>query len=155
EVPAGTAAIVFTSGTTGRPKGVVLSAAAFAAAARAFGCRADDRWQLALAPATIGGLNVLVRCLAARAAIALDAPASILSLVPTPLHRLVEAGAAPPPGLRLALIGGAPATPSLLARARGLGWPVVTTYALTEACGTVAVDGRPLVPVRISDAGTI
>jgi O-succinylbenzoic acid--CoA ligase len=149
-------AIVFTSGTTGRPKAAVLSAAAFAAAVHAsaarFPVRVDDRWLLALAPAHVGGLAILLRCLAARAAVAIDAPATLASLVPTQLHRLLAAGWTPPPGLRAILLGGAPAPPSLAARA-----PVVTTYGLTEACGTVALDGVPLpgVGVRISAAGTI
>ncbi len=159
-VPAAAAdplAIVFTSGTTGRPKGAVLSAAAFAAAARAsavvLGWRDGDAWQLALAPAHVGGLAILVRCLAARRAVAIDAPATILSVVPTQLHRMLARSL--PPGVRAILVGGAPVEPALLARAEG--WPVHTTYGLTEACATVALDGRPLpgVGVRISPTGTI
>src|SRR5262249_10691805 len=90
----------------------------------------------------------------ARAAVTIDAPATIASLVPTQLHRIVEGRASLPPGLRVILLGGAPAPPALVARSPV---PVVTTYGLTEACGTVALAGVPLpgVEVRISPEGTI
>ena len=149
----------------------MLSSAAFAAAARAsaenLGWRADDSWHLALAPAHVGGLSILVRCLAARRAVVLGdlAGATLASMVPTQLHRLVAAGVAPPPSLRAVLVGGAPTPPALLARSRAAAWPVLTTYGLTETCGQVATQrpgargpgAHPLpgASVRIAPAGTI
>ena len=42
------------------------------------------------------------------------------------------------------MLGGAPADPTLLVRAREAGWPVAPTYGLTQACSavTVAAAGR-------------
>ncbi len=160
-------AIVFTSGTSGRPKGVVLSRRAFAASARAseanLGWGPDDRWLLTMPLAHVGGLSVLTRCVLARRAAVLapwagsDAAAlgeaigrhgaTLLSLVPTMLHRLFEAGAAwrPPKAVRAVLLGGAPAPGALLAEAAARGVPALTTYGMSETCAQVATQ-RPGTP---------
>ena len=69
---------------------------------------------------------------------------TLLSLVPTMLHRLLRA---PGPGLprcvRGILLGGAPASEALLEEARAREWPVLPTYGLTEACSQVATAPRP------------
>ncbi|MCL4222866.1 MAG: AMP-binding protein [Myxococcales bacterium] len=182
-VPADTAAVVFTSGSTGRPKGVVLAhaaaAAAVAASARHLGTRADDRWLLALPPAHVSGLGVILRSVAAgtpplvaaggdrasvAAALAGD-EVTLASLVPTQLAALLDdPGWRPPPRLRAVLVGGAAAAPALVARARARGVPVLTTYGMSETCGQVATCppgatpppgavGRPLPGVTVV-AGT-
>lgn len=156
-------AIVFTSGTTGRPKGVALSHRAFIASARAseqnLKWQDGDRWLLGLPIAHVGGLSILTRCLIARRTVVvarevtegrrLDASAiaraievyrvTLASLVPTQLEWLLSPSSSwrPPKHLRAVLLGGAPARPALLARAADLGVPVVTTYGLTEACSQV------------------
>lgn len=149
-------AIVHTSGTTGQPRGVVLSRRAFTASARAsatnLGWREDDRWLLPLPMAHIGGLSIVTRCLLARRTVVL-APGSdpeellesvrrhrvtLLSVVPTVLRRLLETGRGPPDHLRAVLVGGAAASADLLDRAAQRGWPVLATYGLTEACSQVA-----------------
>ena len=43
------------------------------------------------------------------------------------------------PSLRVVLLGGAPADPALLVRAREAGWRVAPTYGLTETCSAVTV----------------
>jgi o-succinylbenzoate---CoA ligase len=182
-------AILQTSGTAGRPRAVVLSRRAFVASATAsaanLGWQEDDRWLLRLPVAHVGGLSVVTRCLLARRAVVLaddDGPAELLetlerdrvtiaSLVPTLLGRLLDLAppASPPPRLRALLLGGAAASPALLARAADRGWPVLTTYGLTEACSQVTTQeygtvnrgelgaGRPLqgTQVRIDDDGQI
>ena len=159
------AGIVFTSGTTGQPRGAVLRRAALRASARAhaeaMGWRSDDRWLLSLPTAHVGGLMIVVRCLHARRTVVVggrrasgsfDAAetlrvverdrVTLLSVVPTMLARLVQATRRPPPSLRAVLVGGAGAPPALMERAREGGWPVFATYGLTEACSQVATE-RP------------
>ncbi len=155
-LPADTAVVLFTSGSTGDARGVVLSRAALVAAAQAnaahLGWRPDDRWLLALSLAHAGGLAVAIRCLAARMPLvlapelepALLAEATIASLVPTQLVALLDDPRwRPHPRLRAVLLGGAPATRELLERARGRGVPVLVTYGMTETFGQVAT--APLV----------
>lgn len=66
-----------------------------------------------------------------------------ISLVPTMLKRLVEfaadQGSAPPSSLRNVLVGGGPADPGLIIKARTLSWPVTMSYGMTETCGQIAV----------------
>jgi O-succinylbenzoic acid--CoA ligase len=73
----------------------------------------------------------------------LEAGVSHLSLVPTQLGDLLEAwGERPGPRtLRAVLLGGMAAPPALLARARQSGFPVLTTYGMTETASGVAVGG--------------
>ncbi len=78
-----------------------------------------------------------------------------VSLVPTQLRRLLDAGASPGT-IKTVLLGGAAPSGSLLADARGAGWRVVTTYGMSESCGGCVYDGVPLdaVSVRL-DAETL
>jgi O-succinylbenzoic acid--CoA ligase len=155
-LPPDAAAVLFTSGSTGAARGVVLSRAALAAAAGAsahhLGWRDDDRWLLALSLAHAGGLSIVIRCLAARRPIALcdrdfdrDTVAALLerctlaSLVPTQLAALLDDPAwRPPARLRAVLLGGAAAPPALLARAAARGVRFLTTYGMTESLGQLA-----------------
>ncbi|HEU4733170.1 MAG TPA: AMP-binding protein [Kofleriaceae bacterium] len=155
-LPPGAAVVLFTSGSTGAARGVVLSRAALSAAAAAsarhLGWRDDDRWLLALSLAHAGGLSIVIRCLAARRPIALcdhdfdrDRVArrlercTLASLVPTQLAALLDDPAwRPPAGLRAILLGGAAASPALLARAADRGVPFLTTYGMTESLGQLA-----------------
>lgn len=139
--------VVFTSGSSGRPKGVRLPQTSLRAAANAHMAalpfEPDDRWLLTLPLAHVGGLSVITRCLVGRATIAVAAgrlthglihetQTTLLSLVPTMLERLLEA---PAPSLRAILLGGAAASTELIARARDAGWPVLPTYGASETCG--------------------
>lgn len=143
-------AVIHTSGSSGSPRGVLLSRRAFLASAQAsaenLGWRADDRWLLALPLAHVGGFSILVRCLVARRPIVLADPMTdlarteptLLSLVPTQLSRLLARGVPCPPSLRAVLLGGAASAPSLLQAARTRGYPVLASYGATEACSQIA-----------------
>ena len=151
-------AIVFTSGTTGRPKGAVLTFAnhfwGATASAYRLGLSPTDRWLSCLPLYHVGGLAVVFRsCLYGTAIVlherfAIDAfnhslehdQIALTSVVPTMLHRLlaVREGQSWPATLRHILLGGAAATPELLAAAHASGAPVATTYGLTEAASQVA-----------------
>jgi O-succinylbenzoic acid--CoA ligase len=74
---------------------------------------------------------------------------TIVSLVPTMLARLLDAGLAHPPTLRWALLGGGPLPTALLARAADAGVPVAPTYGMTEACSQIATFGLPLHGLRL------
>jgi o-succinylbenzoate---CoA ligase len=153
-----TSAVVYTSGTTGTPKGAELSHGAFlwSAIGSAFhlGNAPDDHWLACLPLQHVGGLAILHRAALtgaavtvherfdpARVAAELDRGAvTLVSLVATLLERVLDArGERPAPArLRAVLLGGGPAPAPLLRRARDLGFPVVTTYGLTEATSQVA-----------------
>jgi o-succinylbenzoate---CoA ligase len=148
--------IVFTSGTSGRPKGAMLTYGnhfwSAAASAYHLGVLPDDRWLSVLPLYHVGGLAVLFRsCLYGTTAVlqegfdleavsrSLDEEGiTIVSLVPTMLYRLLPARASWPERLRLVLLGGAAAPEELLQEASRAGVPVATTYGLTEASSQVA-----------------
>ncbi len=155
-----------TSGTTGVPRAVELTRGNILA--NALGCAVAlghdrrERWLCPLPLSHVGGLMVLLRS-AIYGTTAVLGPAdrddvTIASLVPTQLARLIDRP--PPPSLRVVMLGGAPADPALLERARDAGWPVAPTYGLTQACSAVTVaevgdtetSGRPIPGVNVSIA---
>ena len=82
-----------------------------------------------------------------------DERVTIVSLVPTMLARLLDAGLRNPPTLRWALLGGGPIAPALLARAAEAGVPVAPTYGMTEACSQIATFGWSLAGVDVRLGG--
>lgn len=174
------ALVVPTSGSTGAPRLVLLSAAALRVSAdsthAALG--GPGRWLLALPTTHIAGLQVLVRSLRAgldpvvvnissgfTAAAFADAVASMdvasseqphyTALVPTQLQRLLDDGAGVEALWQLdaVLVGGAAMSSELLARASRAGVTVVSTYGMTETCGGCVYDGVPLPGVDLAIAG--
>ena len=166
--PAGTAVVLPTSGTSGAPKGVELThanlrAAATASAAR-LGAGDDDRWLCCVPLHHVAGVGILARSRAGGrapavhpgfdpAAVAAEADVTLVSLVPTMLVRLLDAGV-DLRRFRRILLGGAPAGPALLERARAAGATVVVSYGATETSGGVVYDGLPLDGVQVRVAGT-
>ena len=151
-------AIVFTSGTTGKPKGAMLTFAnhfwsALASAYR-LGLHNDDLWLSCLPLYHVGGLAVIWRSCLYGTAVCLhprfdveavshdldNHPITLISLVPTMIYRLLAWRGERPfsPTLRHLLLGGAAATPELVEHCHALGIPVATTYGLTEAASQVA-----------------
>jgi O-succinylbenzoic acid--CoA ligase len=163
------AILVHTSGTTAAPRPIPLTYGNWLWSALgssvALGLDPEERWLCALPLTHVGGLSILLRStIYATTAIvhprfdtdrvlaALRDPAgpTVVSLVPTTLARLLDAGLARPPALRWALLGGAPASEALLARAADAGVPVAPTYGLTEACSQVTTHGVPLFCTRVA-----
>jgi O-succinylbenzoic acid--CoA ligase len=162
------AILVHTSGTTSEPKPIRLTYGNWLwsalGSAVALGVDPEERWLCTLPPSHVGGLSILLRSAiygttaivherfeTDRVLHALNDPQgpTVVSLVPTTLARLLDAGLTNPPALRWALLGGAPLPPALLQRAAAAGVPVAPTYGLTEACSQVATAGVPLFCTRI------
>jgi o-succinylbenzoate---CoA ligase len=173
---------ILTSGTSGtpRPVGLTYGNFLFSAVGSAFniGVDPDDRWLCCLPLSHVAGLSIVLRSVIyGTTAVLLDGfeieqvsstlvngEISLLSLVPTQLIRLLEAGAdlSRP---RAILIGGGPVPPDALREALDRGANVVQTYGMTEACSQVTTlatadaarkngsAGRPLLTthVRIED----
>jgi o-succinylbenzoate---CoA ligase len=155
---AATHSIVYTSGTTGEPKGAVLTYGnhlwSAIGSALNLGLREDDRWLACLPLFHVGGLAILLRsAIYGTAAIVHEAfePArvnaaidregvTIVSVVANMLQRMLDerADAPYPATLRCVLLGGGPAPQSLLEHCAALGVPVVQTYGLTETASQVA-----------------
>jgi O-succinylbenzoic acid--CoA ligase len=164
ELPDGTAVVIATSGSTGEPKGVQLSAGALLASARAsldrIGAGPGARWLCALPTSHIAGLGVLVRSIVSGTApVVVDRldPAwrdlgafgcGYVSLVPAQLRRMLDAGAELA-AFRTILLGGAAIPSGLLAGARAAGARVVTTYGMSETCGGCVYNGQPLDGVQL------
>jgi O-succinylbenzoic acid--CoA ligase len=154
----GDAVVVATSGSTGEPKGVVLTHAALAASALATSERlavtAADHWLACLPLSHVGGLAVVTRALLTGTALtvlpgfdaaAVDrSEATLVSLVATALARI------DPARFRVIVLGGAAAPDHVPPNA-------VVTYGMTETGSGVVYDGVPLdgVEVRVGDDGEI
>ena len=179
-VPARTDLILRTSGsTTGTGRLIAISATALMASARATHARlgGPGTWLLPLPAHHVAGLQILTRSLeAGTEPVVVDTSAGFsptalaealssarpptgaaasrlyVSLVPTQLVRVLQN-----PQARRALaeadavlLGGAAADPALLARARGAGVTVVTTYGMSETGGGCVYNGRPLEGVEVT-----
>ena len=179
EVP-DVALVVPTSGSTGVPKGALLTGSALRASSLATLDRigGPGGWLLALPVTHIAGLNVLVRSVLGGvraqaldlsdgftpesfvdATQRLDAARRYTALVPTQLTRLLTGGAKALAALAsydAILLGGAAAAPALLTQAADAGATIVTTYGMSETCGGCVYNGIPLDGVLVDlDGGPI
>ena len=172
------AIVVSTSGTTGVPKGAMLTAAALIASASATHDRlgGPGSWLLALPAYHVAGLQVLVRsALAGTTPVAIppsfdvaELPSAIAelasgrryaSLVAVQLGNALrdQGAAAALAELDAVLIGGGPMPAAIAERAAAAGISVVRTYGMSETAGGCVYDGVPLdgVEVRIDDGRVV
>lgn len=180
EIDDDVAVVVSTSGTTGTPKGALLTAPALIASASATHDRlgGPGSWLLALPAYHVAGVQVLVRSvLAGTVPVELDVsagfdiaalPAAVdrmgpgrryASLVAAQLAKalLDPAATAALAELETVLIGGGPAPLAVLEGAAAKGISVVRTYGMSETSGGCVYDGVPLggVAVRIDPDGRV
>ncbi|WP_442971376.1 o-succinylbenzoate--CoA ligase [Rhodococcus sp. EPR-157] len=178
EIEAAAALVVATSGTTGTPKGAMLSASAL----RASGNATHDRlggpgtWLLALPAHHIAGMQVLLRSVLANtdpvildvgagfdpselpAAVARMSGRRYTSLVPTQLVKALDDPAATEALTQFdaVLLGGAATPVPLRERAVAAGISIVRTYGMSETAGGCVYDGVPLDGTRLRiDSGHI
>ena len=158
--------LIETSGSSGTPKGVLLSRSAVlasaGASARAIG---HGQWVLALPSNYVAGVNVIARSLLAghdpvvAEGLYWKPGARYISLVSTQMRRLVDD---PSVGSELhemdtVLVGGGPVDREAADVVAAWGPDVVATYGSSETCGGCVYDGYPLpgVEVALTDDGRI
>lgn len=153
--------VMFTSGSSGRPKGVRLSSANWEAAAHAFmehlGLQPAERWLCPLPLHHVGGLSIIYRSLLAGGTVVLESDldraagwldrVAWVSLVPTQLHRILSKRTDTFTSPLSVLLGGGPAASILVRRGLEAGLRVLPTYGMTEStsqAATARVPGGPL-----------
>jgi O-succinylbenzoic acid--CoA ligase len=170
-VPARTALVVTTTGSSGVAKEIQLSAGALLASAKAsnkfLNAEFGSTWSLLLPLTHIAGINVLIRSLELG-----TTPTNLIgyegkypkvdftSVVPTQLYRALHGDINLLEHLqsaRAVLVGGAALTSALRSEAEAAGINVIETYGSTETSGGCIYDGVPLegVEIAIGEAGRI
>jgi len=147
--------LMLTSGSTGAPKVAGHSASNHVSSAMAANSilklRSSDRCLWSLPAFHIGGMAILWRAFIAGSSLQIvergdelaqvfeKAPPTIMSLVPTQLRELVDQKVLSPPSVRTVIVGGAPILPKLLSRALALGYPIRTTFGMTETSSMISL----------------
>ena len=148
------ATAMLTSGSTGKPS--VVGHSFVNHISSAYACMseldmdADDSWLWSLPAFHVGGLSVLWRCFCSGASVVykprqkgplnleMGSP-SICSVVSTQLSDLVAAQICSPTSLKNMIVGGGPLSEGLLRKALELGYPVRTTFGMTETTSMVTL----------------
>lgn len=174
ELPDATAVVIRTSGSSGKPKSVALSAEALIASAEATheALGGPGQWLVTLPAHLISGLQMLVRSAATgidpvfvdrsfdpaallHAAEGMDGPRRYVSLVPVQFARLLEfadqdRGAADAlRSLDAVLVGGQAIPLELRRRAHELGVSLRRSYGMTETSGGCVYDGVEIGDTRV------
>jgi o-succinylbenzoate---CoA ligase len=149
------AVIIFTSGSTSKSKGIILSFSSLYNSAlnsnQLLRYTRSDRWLTSLPFYHVGGFSIITRSLLF--GIPLIVPDSIsvehlidsinkfqptfISLVSAQLKKIVGENISPNPELKNCLIGGGFSDPEIIKKAYDLGWPVNLVYGSTETASFV------------------
>ena len=158
-VDADTAAVLATSGTTGRPKLVELTRTGLDVMGRGYtaavGAGASDCWLACMPLHHVASLAIVARAYTCglpylvhesfdleRVARSHEAGVTMVSVVPTVLLRLLDARA-PVHRFRSIIVGGAVLPPALRARAETAGAHLDDAYGLSETWGGAVTNGEP------------
>jgi O-succinylbenzoic acid--CoA ligase len=174
ELPDDAHTLIWTSGSEGAPRPVCLGLSAQLHSARASAQRVSlgrqDGWLASLSLAHVGGLAIPWRTAVVGARLVLG-PESFdvervwavlktgrvthLSIVPAMLRQLLDLSGTgrAPETLRCVLVGGDATPRRLVERALERGWPIATTYGLTEASSQVATAAPELVREKPGTVG--
>ena len=166
-------ALLWTSGTGGRPHAVEITLGNFIASARASEVRLRlgpaDVWYASLSPAFVGGMALLTRAVILGSQVVLTSQFDAeefneladsgrithASLVPTMLHRLLQVrGDRPAPdSLECVLLGGDHAAEELVECALSRGFPLALTYGMTQASSQITTAPPELVREKPGTVG--
>ncbi|NOX64733.1 MAG: o-succinylbenzoate--CoA ligase [Chlorobi bacterium] len=151
-----TAVILFTSGSSGKPKGVEITNSnlfeSYLSITSEYSFTSADRFLASLPFYHIGGFSIITRAILSGGTLIIpislktDVIAeslqkyepTVISLVPTMLKRLIEKKVQPNKNLRLAFVGGGPSDDDLVITAINLGWSFVKVYGSTETSSMIS-----------------
>jgi O-succinylbenzoic acid--CoA ligase len=146
---------------------IALSHKALAASAKAVNLHLEstdrDRWAQVLPRFHVGGLGIEIRAQLSGAKVITalsktqdqsfkwdsvyfcetceSQKATLGSLVPTQVYDLVHLGLKAPKSFRAIVVGGGALNADLYLKARELGWPLLQSFGMSEACSQVATAG--------------
>jgi O-succinylbenzoic acid--CoA ligase len=178
-IPGKTAAIIFTSGSSAKPKGVKLSFNSFYQSGligdTILKHSAGDRWLASLPFYHVGGFSIFTRSLLFCVPVVIPRSVksneliqsitefnpTLISFVSTQLKRLVDKRFKPNPELKNVLLGGGYISNELVEDALKLGWKITKVYGSTETASFVTAlspkdfdskpgsVGKPITPNKI------
>jgi len=161
--PSKTALILFTSGSTSKPKAVVHSFINLfnhvSSVEKKFKLSPDDKWLASLPFYHIGGFMILIRAMLTGASVifpkslkhedikeSMKHSPTFSSFVSTTMKRFIEENYTLPKTLRYIFLGGGPIENDLTLKCMSKNYPIVKVYGSTETCSMVTA----LIPTKIN-----